>query len=545
MLPADPPIRKRSRKKGLRFTHRKRRRVQKPSPVNVVQEETREEVHEETQEEQSSSQATTPEEAPITQQPERRNSGQSPYNTYEEDQAWQTARRTQAVNWRSWVKCQKAGPRPNSILHFFSSANYSTLEPTTKSPTQIQLDLSPTARTALEAVILARSIHESTLHLTLYQISGGKTARLPLSVPNITTYLNVTSAKLDRTPAPTSSPASLRPPLPVPTARTSIWVTATFVLPPSPTPSTIQTRRSPTPVPNMERMNEVTQHDFGLRPKPLDRRVFIRLHVPIVPIEAMEVDEPVEANKTVEAVETAQPPVITSKPSPIGQDEGGNITDASASSQSSSSSSTKSRDATDAFTIPTNATSSSSRTLTPSPPSKRQRIRILNVTKPRSTSSDESPPSVIATMPSLPPTHPLNRASRDLWREGSKAVRRSDGAVNDADIINWLMTRKGGINAPWPKLENNQRAVEAMGKDTIDFEKIYTQQAEKEQNEKEKEGIRLANKRRYRPRSEWAKEKAAKQAAAEAAAETTTTAATATLKRPREDMESTGADREL
>lgn len=92
------------------------------------------------------------------------------------------------------------------------------------------------------------------------------------------------------------------------------------------------------------------------------------------------------------------------------------------------------------------------------------------------------------------------------------------------------MTRKGGINASWPQLKDGQRAIETIGRDTIDFGRIWHKCAEEQEEEKRLEERRLANKRRYRPRSDWAKEKAAKNAAA------------ASVKRSREDMEIAGAD---
>ncbi|KAG3182192.1 hypothetical protein PC129_g25372 [Phytophthora cactorum] len=65
----------------------------------------------------------------------------------------------------------------------------------------------------------------------------------------------------------------------------------------------------------------------------------------------------------------------------------------------------------------------------------------------------------------------------------------------------------------------------------MDIGKIWRLADEKQEQERLREERRLANKRRYQPRSQWAKEKAAKKAAAESAA-----------KRSREDAELTEVD---
>ncbi|RSL60880.1 hypothetical protein CEP54_006497 [Fusarium duplospermum] len=104
------------------------------------------------------------------------------------------------------------------------------------------------------------------------------------------------------------------------------------------------------------------------------------------------------------------------------------------------------------------------------------------------------------------------------WREGCEAVMRPDGSVDGLDVVNWLMTRRGGVANPWPRLEENQAAVKAMGRQRIDPLKILQQQEEEAEEARLKEERRQANKRRYRPRGQIAKEKAERAAAAAAAA---------------------------
>lgn len=104
-----------------------------------------------------------------------------------------------------------------------------------------------------------------------------------------------------------------------------------------------------------------------------------------------------------------------------------------------------------------------------------------------------------------------------LWREGCEAVQRPDGSVDGIDVANWMMTRKGGVANPWSRLEENQAAVKAMGRQRIDPLKILQQQEEEAEAARLKEERRQANKRRYRPRGQIAKEKAERAAAAAAA----------------------------
>ncbi|KAJ4328273.1 hypothetical protein N0V84_001313 [Fusarium piperis] len=120
--------------------------------------------------------------------------------------------------------------------------------------------------------------------------------------------------------------------------------------------------------------------------------------------------------------------------------------------------------------------------------------------------------------PPCPITNP-DPSGIALWREGCEAVQRPDGSVDGLDVVNWMMTRRGGVANPWPRLEENQAAVRAMGRQRIDPRKILQQQEEEAEIARLKEERRQANKRRYRPRGQIAKEKAERAAAAAAAAE--------------------------
>lgn len=102
---------------------------------------------------------------------------------------------------------------------------------------------------------------------------------------------------------------------------------------------------------------------------------------------------------------------------------------------------------------------------------------------------------------------PVDRAAREIWRRGVQAVRRPDGTVDHFEVANWLMTRKGGIHADWPQLREGQRAIASMQKETVDLGRIMRQHEEEEDEKWRKEERRLANKRRYQPRSQWRKEK--------------------------------------
>ncbi|UPK98489.1 hypothetical protein LCI18_009424 [Fusarium solani-melongenae] len=118
--------------------------------------------------------------------------------------------------------------------------------------------------------------------------------------------------------------------------------------------------------------------------------------------------------------------------------------------------------------------------------------------------------------PPCPITNP-DPAGIALWRQGCEAVQHPDGSVDGLDVVNWMMTRRGGIANPWPRLEENRAAVRAMGRQRIDPLKILQQQEEEAEMARLKEERRQANKRRYRPQGQIAKEKAERAAAAAAA----------------------------
>lgn len=118
--------------------------------------------------------------------------------------------------------------------------------------------------------------------------------------------------------------------------------------------------------------------------------------------------------------------------------------------------------------------------------------------------------------PPCPITNP-DPSGIALWRQGCEAVQRPDGSVDGLDVVNWMMTRRGGVANPWPRLEENRAAVRAMGRQRIDPLKILQQQEEEAEIARLKEERRQANKRRYRPRGQIAREKAERAAAAAAA----------------------------
>ncbi|KAF5617545.1 hypothetical protein F52700_12543 [Fusarium sp. NRRL 52700] len=129
----------------------------------------------------------------------------------------------------------------------------------------------------------------------------------------------------------------------------------------------------------------------------------------------------------------------------------------------------------------------------------------------------ESP--VRSETPSLPdhfPPYPRERPTRQeiaLWREGCMAVQRGDGSVDGFDVVEWLMTRKGGVLNPWPMLDEGRVVVESMRREIIDLDAIRGQQEEEAEVARLKEERRQRNKRRYRPRGQIEKEKAERRAA--------------------------------
>ncbi|EWG36926.1 hypothetical protein FVEG_14726 [Fusarium verticillioides 7600] len=137
-----------------------------------------------------------------------------------------------------------------------------------------------------------------------------------------------------------------------------------------------------------------------------------------------------------------------------------------------------------------------------------------------SQSGKESP--VSSETPSLPdhfPPCPRERPTRQeiaLWREGCMSVQREDGSVDGFDVVDWLMTRKGGVLNPWPTLDEGRMVVESMGREILDLDAIHRQQEEEAEVARLKEERRQRNKRRYRPRGQIEKERAERRAAQEA-----------------------------
>ncbi|KAF5585602.1 hypothetical protein FPANT_7445 [Fusarium pseudoanthophilum] len=137
-----------------------------------------------------------------------------------------------------------------------------------------------------------------------------------------------------------------------------------------------------------------------------------------------------------------------------------------------------------------------------------------------SQSGKESP--ISSETPSLPdhfPPCPREQPSRQeiaLWREGCMAVQRGDGSVDGFDVVDWLMTRKGGVLNPWPTLDEGRMVVESMGREMLDLDAIHRRQEEEAEVARLKEERRQRNKRRYRPRGQIEKEKAQRRAAQEA-----------------------------
>ncbi|KAL4730295.1 hypothetical protein ACLX1H_002328 [Fusarium chlamydosporum] len=144
---------------------------------------------------------------------------------------------------------------------------------------------------------------------------------------------------------------------------------------------------------------------------------------------------------------------------------------------------------------------------TPSPnsgPNKRRRSNESQI-------SDGSP----IIPPHFPP-NPDSRADRAgdiFWLNACMEVQRPDGTVHAPDVIVRLMTRKGGIANPWPRLEEGLAAIESMKKDMIDPAEIRRRQEEEDAIIRAKEQRRLANKYLYRPRGQIDKERAERRAA--------------------------------
>lgn len=152
----------------------------------------------------------------------------------------------------------------------------------------------------------------------------------------------------------------------------------------------------------------------------------------------------------------------------------------------------------------------------PSPNNSSDKKKKKPATTPKTKTSKRRNSDMSDDWPPCPITNP-DPSGIALWRQGCEAVQRPDGSVDGLDVVNWMMTRRGGITSPWPRLEENKAAVRAMGRQRIDPIKILQQQAEEAEVARLKEERRQANKRRYRPRGQIAKEKAERAAAAAAA----------------------------
>ncbi|KAF4464706.1 hypothetical protein FALBO_8455 [Fusarium albosuccineum] len=252
---------------------------------------------------------------------------------------------------------------------------------------------------------------------------------------------------------------------------------------------------------------ELVERDFGLRPK---RGVeTARERVPLELLQA--VAERLE-DKLVD--ETQSPPTETSIASdPAVKPQDTSNTTPSENSNEDDRSSTVSTDPNAVFpglnTVSPNLNPESP-LISQEKPSKRRRSD-------ESQRSNKSSPTLPAHYPPCPMERP-GRAGIELWRQGCREVQRPDGTVEGLDVVNWLMTRKGGVANPWPQLNDGLKSISNMRKETIDFNKIARQREEEEEAARLKEERRLANKRRYRPRGQIAKEKAEQRAAAAAAA---------------------------
>lgn len=98
----------------------------------------------------------------------------------------------------------------------------------------------------------------------------------------------------------------------------------------------------------------------------------------------------------------------------------------------------------------------------------------------------------------LPP--PWAQNCEDIWQEGVRHVRTPDGAVDNWDVVNWIITRKGGVDAKWEELEEGKGLIEEMRRDSIDVNQILARQAMEAEERQRKEERRLANKRWFQPK---------------------------------------------
>ncbi|KAM0359302.1 hypothetical protein ACHAP4_004207 [Fusarium culmorum] len=168
--------------------------------------------------------------------------------------------------------------------------------------------------------------------------------------------------------------------------------------------------------------------------------------------------------------------------------------------------------------LPTPETPRHDRSLTTSSTSHHEKVAFYPNSKSsniccscESETGDESP----IIPPHFPP-NPISRPNREadiFWRDACMEVQSPDEPVHAHDVIVRIMTRKGGIARPWPRLEEGLAAIEMMGKDTVDITEILRRQEEEEALAKAKEERRLANKRLYRPRGQIDRERTERRAA--------------------------------
>ncbi|WXC54403.1 hypothetical protein SNK03_000404 [Fusarium graminearum] len=247
---------------------------------------------------------------------------------------------------------------------------------------------------------------------------------------------------------------------------------------------------------NMDIRRAAVEQDFGLR-----RRNTGTMHKPKVPVKSIEQAEPLLFQET-PLTKPAEPPRIAPKKEAPKKE---------ASKKEAPKKGVRS-------ILPTPETPRHDRSRTTSPKSHHEQV----ASSPNSKSSniccscesdfgDESP----IIPPHFPP-NPISRPNREadiFWRDACMEVQPPDEPVHAHDVIVRIMTRKGGIARPWPRLEEGLAAIEMMGKDTIDIAEILRRQEEEEAIAKAKEERRLANKRLYRPRGQIDRERTKRRAA--------------------------------
>ena len=95
----------------------------------------------------------------------------------------------------------------------------------------------------------------------------------------------------------------------------------------------------------------------------------------------------------------------------------------------------------------------------------------------------------------------------ELWTRAFDAVRQKDGTADTARALSWIMTQKGGGKAKWTELEEAKKGIENIRRSGLDVARIRRQMEEEQDEVNRREQRRLANKLRYRPRSQWTKKR--------------------------------------